>query len=122
MKKTISESMNTQRSKTKGSVVDVSENGKPDHAPYLAFGALSVAYGVSVFVFLPLALLNFNLGLMLTLFFMILLGMILGLSMLATNIQPLLENLIVKTLLAWETVATKQLILKNLTVHRPNNK
>jgi hypothetical protein len=84
MEKTISDSMCTQRSKA--SNVEVTEGGKIDYTPYLAFGTLSVAYGISIFVFLPLALINFNLGLMLTLFFMILLGMIFGLSMLATNI------------------------------------
>lgn len=78
--------MNTSRSKTTGSHVDVQDNGKVDVLPYLAFGVLSVTYGILIFVFLPMALLNFNLGLMLTIFFMILTGMILGLTLLATNI------------------------------------
>ena len=86
IEKTISESINTSRSKTTGSHVDVSDNGKVDVLPYLAFGVLSVTYGILIFVFLPMALLNFNLGLMLTIFFMILTGMILGLTLLATNI------------------------------------
>jgi hypothetical protein len=86
MEKTIADSINTKRSKSKGSLVEVSENGEINYTPYLAFGALSVSYGTTIFVYLPLALINFNLGLMLTLFFMILLGMIFGLSMLATNL------------------------------------
>lgn len=86
VQKTIADSMNTQRSKTKGSHVEVTEGGKIDYTPYLTFGLLSVVYGIAIFIFLPIALINFNLGLMLTIFFLILIGMILGLSMLSTNI------------------------------------
>jgi len=59
---------------------------------------------------------------MLTIFFLILLGMIFGLTLLATNIQPVLESLCVNVLLCWEKLSMRQLILKNLIVHRPNNK
>lgn len=104
-----------------GSVAQISEGGRPDPVPYIAFGTLSVVYGITVFVFLPIALLSFNLGLMLSIFFFILLGMIYGLSLLATNIQPTLEILVVKVILCWEKVSMKNLILKNLIAHRRNN-
>ena len=81
---TINESLNTQRNKS--TTVEITEDGKVDKTPYLAFGALSVIYGVSIFVLLPMALLDFNIGLLLMIFFLILLGMIFGLSLLATNI------------------------------------
>lgn len=86
LKKTISDSINTQRSKTKGSHVETIDGGKVDPWPYIAFGTLSVTYGISIFIFLPISLMSFNLGMMLMIFFMILLGMIYGLAMLATNI------------------------------------
>jgi hypothetical protein len=82
----ISESMNTSRSKSGAASVVTIEDASGSKAPYLAFGFLSVLYGTSIFIFLPMALLQFNLGLLLFIFFMILFGMILGLSMLATNI------------------------------------
>jgi len=81
-----------------------------------------VAYGIAIFVFLPVALLQFNLGLLLSIFFFILLGMIFGLSLLATNIQPVFEVFAVKILLFWEKTSMKQLILKNLISHRVSNK
>lgn len=110
------------KSKTKGSVAKFNDSGKVDYAPYLGFGSLSVIYGISIFVLLPIALLQSNVGLMLTIFFLILVGMIFGLSLLASNIQPVLETLFVKLLLCWESVSMKQLILKNFIVHRSNNK
>lgn len=122
MQKTISESMNTSRSKTKGSMVEVSDVGKRNVVPYLVFGCFSVIYGILILVYLPEALLNNDLGMLLTIFFMILLGMIFGLALFATNISPLFENLCVHLLLCWEKKSMKQLILKNMTVHRPNNK
>lgn len=82
--RTICDSMSKRR-KT-GNDVIVTNKGKIDYLPYLSFGLLSVFYGISIFVLLPIALLNGNLGLMLTIFFMILLAMIFGLSLLATNI------------------------------------
>lgn len=84
LQKTICDSM-SKRTKS-GSVVEVTENGKADYVPFLGFGIISVVYGISIFVFLPMALLNGDLGVMLTIFFFILVGMIYGLSMLATNI------------------------------------
>lgn len=105
-----------------GSVVEVSDKGQTDYTPFLVFGILSVVYGMSIFVYLPLALLNGNVGLSLTIFFMILLGMIVGLTILTANIQPLFEGLVVSALLCWEKVSMKQLILKNLVIHRANNK
>jgi len=56
MKKTISDSMNTSRSKTKGSHVEI-VSGKVEKTPYITFGLLSVVYGISIFVFLPISLL-----------------------------------------------------------------
>jgi hypothetical protein len=53
---------------------------------------------------------------------MILLGIIFGLSLLATNISPLLEVFFVYLCFFWEKTSMRQLILKNLIVHRPNNK
>lgn len=88
----------------------------------MGFGILSVVYGISIFVFLPIALVNVQIGVMLTIFFLILMGMVYGLSMLASNILPALETVLVKILLCWERMSMKKLIEKNLITHRRSNK
>lgn len=52
----------------------------------MIFGILSVAYGLSIYYLIPKALLSFNFKLILEIFFMILVGMLLGLTMLAFNV------------------------------------
>jgi hypothetical protein len=54
--------------------------------PYLAFGLITILYGVSVYYLLPLALLSMNLGLLLQIFFVILIALFQGLIMLAINL------------------------------------
>jgi hypothetical protein len=88
----------------------------------IVFGLLAVIYGVSVYVLLPLSLLEFNFGLLLRIFFFILLGLMFGLALLASNVQRLLEMLLVYTVLAWEKSSMKRLVLKNLTAHKERNK
>lgn len=83
--KTIVDSMSKTRGKT-GLDVEISEKGQLDRTPYLVTGILSVTYGIMVFVFLPQALVDMDLGKMLTIFFLLLLGMIFGLSLLTTNV------------------------------------
>jgi hypothetical protein len=58
---------------------------------------------------------------MLTIFFFILVGMILGLTLLTYNFQSMLEFLMVKILFFWEQKSIQILILKNLTAHKMRN-
>lgn len=67
-------------------------------------------------------MLTLNLGLLLEIFFMILLGMILGLTLIAFNLQRLIEQVVVFCLLFFERKSMKILILKNLSAHRESNK
>ena len=90
--------------------------------PYLLFGLIAVGAGVSIYFLLPLAVLDFNLGLLLEIFFMLLLGMIMGLALIAINLQRIFEILIVNTLLFFERKSMKLLISKNLSSHRQSNK
>lgn len=53
---------------------------------YIVFGVIAVTYGLSIYYFLPLAMLSFNFALVLQIFFMILVGMLFGLSLLAFNL------------------------------------
>ena len=78
--------------------------------------------GISIFYLLPLAILNFDIALILQIFFLLLLGMILGLTMIAFNLQRILESLIVYVLLFFEKASMKLMVKKNLIAHRQSNK
>jgi hypothetical protein len=83
---------------------------------------VSCFYGFAIYYFLPLSLLSLNFGMILTIFFLILLGMLLGLVLLALNIQRLFEIAITHVILFFETKSMKSMILKNLSAHRLRNR
>jgi len=122
LSKNLAESINTRVSKTKGSRVSITEKGKTSVVPYLLFGFISTLAGTAIYYLLPLAVLNFNIALILQIFFLILLGMILGLTLISFNLQRLLELFFVNTLLFFERASMKQMIKKNLVAHRESNK
>jgi hypothetical protein len=59
-------------------------------APYVTIGIITCTYGVTLYYALPLALISSNYKLILDVFFMILAGLLVGLTLLATNFQGLL--------------------------------
>lgn len=65
LSKNLNDSLDANRSKTKGSIVTVSDSNRPDLISYFIFGSLGVIAGISIYYLLPLAVLNFNLGLIL---------------------------------------------------------
>jgi hypothetical protein len=85
LSKNLNDSLNASRSKTKGSIVSVNEGDKQKIGAYLLFGGLAVIAGISIYYLMPVAVLNLNLGLLLQIFFLILLGLILGLTLIAFN-------------------------------------
>jgi hypothetical protein len=118
MAKNISDSISTSRSQTKGSIVTIIQNSSFDKAPYLLIGIILFIYGASIYVFLPLALISSNFGLLLLVFFGILMGMIFGLTIFVSNFQQILEFILVELFLFWEKVSMKKLVIKNLIAHR----
>ena len=66
--------------------VEILDDSKSGLGGYMVFGSIAVVYGMSIYYFLPLAMLSFNFALILQIFFSILVGMLLGLSMLAFNL------------------------------------
>ena len=91
-------------------------------APYLLYGSVAVFLGVLVYYGLPLALLQLNFGLILTIFFILLLGMLLGLVIISINLQPALEQLLLLLLLFWEKKSMRSVLKKNMISHRQKNK
>ena len=92
-----------------------------DNSSIIISGSLIFLYGTLIYYGLPLALLTLNLSLLLAIFFVILLGMIAGLTLIAYNFERLVEVFIVRVLLFWETKAMRMLILKNLVAHKEKN-
>lgn len=78
-------------------------------------------FGVSVYYFLPLAIIKLDLGLLLSIFFSILLCMLLGLTLLATNLQGLIEVLFIYLFFFWEKKSMRTLLRKNLGAHKKRN-
>ena len=82
-----------------------------------------MAYGIGIYYFLPLSMLSMNFSLILRIFFLILLGMLFGLTLLSFNLQRLLEVTLVYGFLGiFEKESMRMLVLKNLTAHKMRNK
>ena len=77
---------------------------------------------ISVYYLLPLALLELNIGLILTIFFLLLLAILLGLVMMAINLQSALEKLLLYVFCFWEKKSMRTVLKKNLISHRKKNK
>ena len=75
-----------------------------------------------MYYFLPKAFLTMDYSLLLNLFFFILSGFILGLTLLTNNLQGIIEFLIAKIFFFWEKKAMRILLRKNLVMHRARNK
>lgn len=90
--------------------------------PYLIFGGIGTAAGITIYFVMPLAVLTADLGLLFEIFFLILVGMILGLALISLNIQRILENIVVSMMIFYESKSMKIMVLKNLSVHRENNR
>ena len=90
--------------------------------PYILFGTISVGFGLAIYVLLPLSLLKQNYAMILDVFFAILLGMLLGITLLVSNFQTFVEIILLNTLLLWEKRSMRILLRKNLMSHRQRNK
>jgi len=122
LSKNLNESLDLQRSKTQAIYIEILDTEKTNMGSYIVFGTVAVTYGLSIYYFLPLAMLSFNFALVLQIFFMILVGMLFGLSLLAFNLQRFLEIILCYVLLFWEKSSMRQMVLKNLTAHKMRNK
>jgi hypothetical protein len=106
----------------KATYVEIMAKNKTNIVPFLIFGIITFLYGFSLYYLLPYSLLSMKLGLILEVFFFILLGLLLGLTLLAINLQRLLETLITHILLIFERASMKKMILNNLKAHSLRNK
>ena len=118
----LSESLNTQRKGNENQLVSFHDSKKLNIVPYLLFGLIGSGFGLAIYIMLPLSLLKQNYGLILDVFLAILIGMLLGITLLVSNFQAFLEILLVYLFLFFEKSSMRLLVRKNLIAHRRRNK
>ena len=63
-----------------------------------------------------------NLNLILQIFFLVLLGMLFGLTVLASNLQGLIGQILTGLFLFWEDHSIRSILAKNVVAHRGRNR
>lgn len=121
LKKNLGDALDYNRSRTQAVIYRIMKPSKADTLIAIGFGSVAVIFGISIYYFLPLAIVSFNFSLLFNIFFGILIAMLVGFVLLALNAQHLLEIILVYLLLMWERRSTKKIVLKNLTAHRLRN-
>lgn len=82
----LNDALNYQRSRVKGIYIEIMKKSKTNIIPFMIFGFITFLYGFAIYYLLPLSLLSLKLGLVLAVFFFILMGLLLGLTLLALNL------------------------------------
>jgi len=119
--KSLVDSLTPGRSKFSGVLIKFTDNRNPSMTPYIFFGSLSLVYGTAIYYWLPKAMLEMNLSLIIEIFFLILLGMLFGLTVLASNLQGLVGEALSSMLLFWESNSMRTLLAKNIVAHKSRN-
>ena len=117
------EALDITRSKTK--VIEYKIESEQDRSrispEILAVGGSLSVFGFLVYYLLPLALLSLDLRLFFLLFVALLLGMLVGLVLLASNLTGIVEYFVGSIFLCWARPVLRTLSLKNLIAHRKRN-
>jgi len=120
--KNLNISLDQLRSKTNAIQITIEMNIKKFPYTRVVFAVLGIAFGLSIYLLLPLSMLTFNLGLLLTMFFMILVGIFIGLALLSLNFQYVVERFVTQIFFFWTKESFRTLILKNLIAHKIRNR
>ena len=118
----LADALNTERKTDTNKNVSIQDSRKLDVIPYLLFGLIGAGFGLAIYIMLPLSLLKQNYGLILDVFFAILIGMLLGITLLVSNFQAFVEIILVYLLLFWEHSSIRLLVRKNPISHRGRNR
>ena len=94
--------MDIARAKSSAVMIEILDPKRTNLAGYITFGLIAVLYGMTIYYFLPAAMLSFNFAAVLKIFFFILIGMLFGLSLLAFNLQRFLEIILTYVCLCFE--------------------
>lgn len=115
-------SVDTRRSKTEAVRYKVTRsNAAAPSGPLIIIGLVLFGLAFIVYYLLPLSLLSSNIYGLLNIFFLVLIAMLIGLVVLASNLQPLLERLFFWIFFFWEQAAIRTMSLRNFDAHRRRN-
>jgi ABC-type antimicrobial peptide transport system permease subunit len=119
----LQDSLDVKHNKTKAVEITLKRGEAIDSGSWtsilIGFG-LSV-FGAVIYYVLPYGLISANLPLLMNIFLFILIGMLLGLVMIALNLQHMLERFLGWLFLFWESRGIRNLVVKNLVAHRKRN-
>ncbi|EGG20920.1 DUF214 family protein [Cavenderia fasciculata] len=121
--KNLHDSLDSKHSKTMAVQISIERSEDNSFSTSVAvIGLILAVFGFGIYYIFPLSLLSFNLTLLLNMFFLLLISMLLGLVLLALNVEHLLERLIVFAFLFWEKKAIPAIVRKNLVAHKLRNR
>lgn len=122
LSKNIWDSVDTRRSKTKAVEYKITRASTTiPSLTLIIIGIVLAALGFIIYYLVPYGLVTSNFYLVLNVFFLILLGMLFGLVVLASNLQPLLEWGYLWLFFFWEKRAVLSVTQKNFDAHRRRN-
>ncbi|KAJ5072648.1 hypothetical protein M0811_01663 [Anaeramoeba ignava] len=123
LEKNLVDSLNVRQSKTQG-VKYKFERAVSSKIPAaaLVIGISLSVYGFLIYYLFPLALLSFNLALLLNMFFWIIAALLFGLVILSLNIEYPIEKAIAYIFLIFNKTYVRTMVLKNLIAHRVRNR
>lgn len=119
----LQDSLDTKHNKTKAVEITLKRGEDVAAAPWtrIMVGAGLSFFGAVIYYILPAGLLGANLALLMNVFLFILIGMLLGLVLVALNLQHMLERALGKLFFFWESRGIRNLVVKNLVAHRKRN-
>jgi len=102
--------------------VNILHKNKKDVTGLILFGSLGLSYGFGIYYLLPASLISLNFSLAMSIFLLILFGMIISMAVLAINFMPYINNIIANVCLFFESSSKRIVVKKNLLAHRDRNK
>ena len=121
----IHDALDQRQSTFKPIKISIERSKSYDVPVYQVFGGLiAVSVGFSVYYLLPVALINGDIVLMFDIFFIILVMMLIGLTILSINFESIVQGMLLDMLfiIPFEKKSMKQLINRNLLAHKNRNK
>jgi len=119
----LNDALDGNRSKVSAIQVTIERSAVGGPPAFLVTAGLILScFGFLVYYLFPRALLELNLSLLLYIFFGLLGGMLLGLTLLSLNLERSVEHLVAYTLLFWNGASVRTMMFKNLIAHRVRNR
>ena len=121
LKHGVSESLDQDHSKTQSMKVSMTNENTAFPVNLMAASFFSVFTGIAIYFLLPLSLLTLDIGLLLSIFFALLVYLLFGSVLLSSNFNYLLESILLLFLFC-ERAFVKNLTRMNLISHRLRNR